>query len=166
MPTYKAAKLRESRDIFRSVHKKRDVVFIQKVGGPGIIKFDTYVGKRADLHCTSLGKVLLAYSSDAIVRDFLAADSFAKYTDVTITSRAAFKEELVKVRQKGYAVDDEEEEPGVRCVGVPVFNQLGELMSALSLTGTTAQVLPENYDKLVDLVKQASARISRALKIL
>ena len=85
---------------------------------------------------------------------------------MTITSRAAFKEELVKVRQKGYAVDDEEEEPGVRCVGVPVFNQLGELMSALSLTGTTAQVLPENYDKLVDLVKQASTRISRALKVL
>ena len=166
MPTYKAAKLRESRDIFRSVHKKRDVVFIQKVGGPGIIKFDTYVGKRADLHCTSLGKVLLAYSSDAVVRDFLSADSFVKYTDVTITSRAACKEELVKVRQKGYAVDDEEEEPGVRCVGVPVFNQLGELMSGLSLTGTTAQVLPENYDKLADLSKQASARISRALKVL
>ena len=113
MPTYKAAKLRESRGIFRSVHKKRDVVFIQKVGGPGIIKFDTYVGKRADLHCTSLGKVLLAYSSDAVVRDFLSADSFVKYTDVTITSRAAYKEELVKVSQKGYAVDDEEEEPGV-----------------------------------------------------
>ena len=77
------------------------------------IKFDTYVGRRADLHCTSLGKVLLACSSDAVVRDFLSADSFVKYTDVTITSRAAYKEELVKVRQKGYAVDDEEEEPGV-----------------------------------------------------
>jgi len=52
--------------------------------------------------------VLLAYSSDAVVRDFLSTDSFVKYTDVTITSRAAYKEELVKVRQKGHALDDED----------------------------------------------------------
>ena len=53
-----------------------------------------------------------------------------------------------------------------RSQAFPVLNQLGELMSALSVTGATAQIVPENYDKLAGIVKQSSARISRALKVL
>jgi DNA-binding IclR family transcriptional regulator len=149
-----------------AVLEKRHAVFIQKIDGPGMIKFDTYVGKRADLHCTGVGKALLAYSSDEVIRDFLSADSLTLYTDATITSSAGFRKELLRVKQKGYSVDDEEEELGVRCLGVPVFNQLGELIAALSVTGTTAQIPRDSFDGLSETVREASARISRALKIL
>ncbi len=105
--------------------------------------------------------MLLAYSSDAVVRDFLSADSFVKYTDVTITSRAAYKEELVKVRQKGYAVDDEEEEPGVSRPQSTWRVDVGPECDRRHRPDR-----PENYDKLAGIVKQSSARISRALKVL
>lgn len=148
------------------VLEKGHVVFIQKIDGPGMIKFDTYVGKRADLHCTGLGKALLAYSHEGVISDVLLNGSFARYTESTITAPAAFRKELIRVKQKGYSIDDEEEELGVRCLAVPVFNPLGELIAALSVTGTTAQIHPDGFDKLGEIVKEASARISKALKVL
>src|SRR4030095_9045875 len=148
------------------VLEKGHIVFIQKIDGPGMVKFDTYVGKRAEVHCTGLGKVLLAFSNEQIIRDCLSVGSFAKYTEATITSPATFRKELIRVKQKGYSIDDEEEEAGVRCVAAPVFNPLGELVSAVSVTGTTAQIALDSFDKLAGTVKEASARISKALKVL
>jgi IclR family transcriptional regulator, KDG regulon repressor len=144
--------------------EKGHVVFIQKIDGPGMVKFDTYVGKRAEVHCTGLGKALLAFSNEQMIRDCLSVGSFAKYTESTITSPANFRKELIRVKQKGYSIDDEEEEAGVRCVAVPVFNPLGELVTALSVTGTTAQISSSSFDKLAATVKEAASRISRALK--
>ena len=146
------------------VLEKGHIVFVQKIDGPGMVKFDTYVGKRAEVHCTGLGKALLAFSNDQIVRDCLANGSFAKYTEATITSPVNFRKELVRVKQKGYSIDDEEEEPGVRCLAAPVFNPLGELITAVSVTGTTAQISSDSFDKLAITVKESSARISNALK--
>jgi IclR family KDG regulon transcriptional repressor len=148
------------------VLEKGHIVFIQKIDGPGMIKFDTYIGKRADFHCTGLGKALLGFASEGVVRDCLTAESFAKYTEATITSPVGLRRELVKVRQRGYATDDEEEEPGVRCVAVPVFGPIGEIVAALSVTGTTAQISTQDFSRLAGLVQQASGRISRALKVL
>ena len=82
---------------------------------------------------------------------------FIKYTDSTITSPAAFRKELSRVKQKGYSIDDEEEELGVRCLAAPVFNPLGEVTTALSVTGTTAQIPSESVDKLAE---KASAAVS------
>ena len=129
-----------------------------------MVKFDTYVGKRADVHCTGLGKALLAFSNEQIIRDCLSVGSFTKYTEATITSAANFRKELIRVKQKGYSIDDEEEEVGVRCLATPVFNPLGELVTALSITGTTAQISPDSFERLANTVKEASGRISRALK--
>jgi IclR family transcriptional regulator, KDG regulon repressor len=149
-----------------AILEKKHTVFIQKVDGPGMIKFDTYVGKRADVHCTGLGKALLAFGGEDVIREILSVESFLKYTDFTITSPAALRQELAKVRQKGFSIDDEEEEPGVRCLAVPVFDQMGQLLAALSVTGTTAQIHREEFDKLAEAVKQGSTRISRALKVM
>ena len=146
------------------VLEKGHIVFIQKIDGPGMVKFDTYVGKRAEVHCTGLGKVLLAFSNEQIIRECLSTGSFAKYTDATITSSANFRKELIRVKQKGYSIDDEEEEAGVRCIAVPVFNPLGELITALSVTGTTAQISSDGFEKLAATVKESASRISRALK--
>src|SRR5262245_7432834 len=146
------------------VLKKVYIVFIHKIDGPGMVKFDTYVGKRAEVHCTGLGKVLLAFSNEQMIRDCLSVGSFAKYTEATITSPANFRKDLIRVKQKGYSIDDEEEEAGVRCVAAPVFNPLGELVTAVSVTGTTAQISSDSFDKMAATVKEGAARISRALK--
>ena len=78
------------------------------------------VGDRAPAHCTGLGKALLAYEPEAVVRESLTAGLRA-YTPKTITRMSALLTELAKVRTVGYAVDDEEHEVGVVCVAAPVF---------------------------------------------
>src|SRR6266446_4016958 len=97
-------------------------VFIQKVDAPGLIKIDTYIGRRMDLHCTAVGKVILAFGSSDVLERVLAKQVYIRHTRNTITSPKLMHREVLRIRKSGYAVDDEEEEPGVRCVAVPVYH--------------------------------------------
>jgi DNA-binding IclR family transcriptional regulator len=146
------------------VLEKDQIVFIQKVDGPGFIKFDTYIGKRAGLHCTSLGKSFLAYASDEVIEEILSLSSFGRYTRKTITKPSDLRAAISHVRSKGYSLDDEEEELGVRCIGAPVLNQFGEPVAAVSVTGTVFQIQPHDFETIAASVKQAAARVSRALQ--
>lgn len=136
-------------------------MYIQKVEGPGLIQFDSYIGKRTNLHCTGVGKVLLAYAPEQKQEHLLNRKSFAHYTNKTITSPNVLRKELMKVRQRGYAIDDEEEELEVRCVAAPVFSQAGECMAALTIAGTIGQIRDENIDELSRFVIQAANRVFR-----
>jgi DNA-binding IclR family transcriptional regulator len=134
-------------------------MYIQKVEGPGLIQFDSYIGKRTNLHCTGVGKILLAYAAEPKREHILNKKSFARYTHKTITSPNLLRKHLINVRQRGYALDDEEEELEVRCVAAPVFNQLGDFMAALTIAGTVGQIREENIDELAHHVIQAANRI-------
>jgi DNA-binding IclR family transcriptional regulator len=136
-------------------------MYIQKVEGPGLIQFDSYVGKRTNLHCTGVGKVLLAYASEQKQEHILNRKSFAHHTNKTITSPNLLRKELAKVRHRGYAIDDEEEELEARCVAAPVFNQLNEFMAALAIAGTVGQIRDENIDEMARYVTRAANNIFR-----
>lgn len=141
--------------------EKSQVVFVQKVDGPGIIKFDTYIGKCSQLHCTGLGKILLAFQPEETIQNLLLNYPFHRFTKRTISSPATFLAELARVRQNGYAMDDEEEELGIRCIAAPIFTS-GEVSAAVSVTGTTSQIRIEDIERLVTLAKCTAARISAA----
>jgi DNA-binding IclR family transcriptional regulator len=134
-------------------------VYVQKVDGPGFIRFDTRVGKRTNLHCTSVGKILLAYGPAMYRKEFFANPTFARYTRKTIATAQELKAELEKVRQRGWALDDQEEELEVRCAAVPVFTPKGELLAALSVTGTVGQLADNTLPRTVELLQRAAARI-------
>src|ERR1700730_9022744 len=136
-------------------------MYIQKVEGPGPIQFDFYIGKRTNLHCTAVGKVLLAYASEQKQAHILARKSFAHHTGRTITSPNLLRRQLARVRQRGYAVDDEEEDLEVRCIAAPVYNQSGEFMAALAIAGTIGRIREENIDELARYVIQAAEKIFR-----
>ena len=136
-------------------------MYVQKVDCPGFIKFDTYVGKRTNLHCTAVGKVLLAYSTESKRDRILAREPFARYTCHTITSAILLRKELVNVRQRGYAIDDEEEELEVRCVAVPVFRPTGEFVAALGVTGTVGQMRPDAIPSLASRMRETGQNIIR-----
>ena len=136
-------------------------MYIQKVEGPGFIQFDIYVGKKTNLHCTAVGKVLLAFASEQKQQHILSKKSFARYTHNTITSPARLNKELITVRQKGYAIDDQEEELEVRCVAAPVFNNTGEFMAALSVVDTVGRIRDDNIDGLARHVIAAASQIFR-----
>jgi DNA-binding IclR family transcriptional regulator len=140
-------------------------VFIQKVDAPGLIKIDTYVGRRMDLHCTGVGKVILAYGAEEAVERTLAKQVYIRHTRNTITSSRALRRELARVRQLGYAVDDEEEELAVRCVAVPVFHPNRRFAAALSVVGTTEQIPLDGIKALAQNLRRTAAGIFPAVSI-
>lgn len=134
-------------------------VYIQKVDSPGLIKIDTYVGRRMDLHCTGVGKIILAYGPADILELALAKPVYIRHTRNTITSPRMMQKEIAKVRRAGYAIDDEEEELAVRCVAVPVLHPAGRFAAALSVVGTTDQIPLSAVESLVGRLKQTAAAI-------
>jgi DNA-binding IclR family transcriptional regulator len=134
-------------------------VYVQIVDGPGFIRFDTRVGKRTNLHCTSVGKILLAYGTPMQRRELFANTTFARYTRKTLTTVSELKVELEKVKSRGFALDDQEEELEVRCLAVPVFTPKGELLAALSVTGTVGQLVDQVLPRTVELLQRAATRI-------
>ncbi|MGH9585570.1 MAG: IclR family transcriptional regulator [Acidobacteriaceae bacterium] len=141
--------------------EKNQVVFVQKVGGPSFIKFDTYIGKVSEIHCTGLGKALLAFLPDETLQTLLRGYVFDRFTKNTIPTKSAFLVELARIRRAGYAIDDEEEELGVRCVAVPIFSG-PTAVAAVSVTGTTLQIRVEDIERIATAVKRSAARISAA----
>lgn len=137
-------------------------LYIQKVDSPGLIKIDTYVGRRMDLHCTGVGKVILAFGPPEILERMLQKQLYIRHTRNTITSPRQLRSEIATIRKLGYAVDDEEEELAVRCVAVPVRHPDGRFAAALSVVGTTEQIPTSAIESVADRLKEtASAILSR-----
>ena len=143
------------------VHENR-VMFVQKIDGPGMIRFDTYIGKCSEVHCTGVGKAILAFQPDEKLQSLLATHTFDRFTRKTIASRTAFLAELARVKQSGFSIDDEEEELGVRCVAAPVLLG-GTALAAVSVTGTATQIRTESLDRMIALTKCTAGRIATAL---
>jgi DNA-binding IclR family transcriptional regulator len=143
--------------------EKKQVVFIQKVDGPGIIKFDTYIGKCSQLHCTGLGKSLVAFRPEGEILSLLERYNFSRFTKQTISSHSAFMAECERIRRSGYSIDDEEEELGIRCVAVPILCE-GIAVAAVSVTGTTSQMTHEGISSVVSKAICAARRIAAQLQ--
>jgi len=140
-----------------------EAVYIERVEAPGFIRMNTWVGRRMYIHSTSIGKSLVAFRRRAEVEAILAEHGLQKRTPKTITVTAKFLRDLEKVRAHGYAIDDEENSVGVRCLGAPVFNAMGEVEAAVGISGTVAQVNQSTLPKYVEAVKEAARRISAQL---
>jgi IclR family transcriptional regulator, KDG regulon repressor len=140
-----------------------DAVYIEKVEPEGFIRMDTWVGRRMPVHATSVGKALAAHISQERLEKILADRGLEKRSPKTITSLPRLLKELEKVRAQGYAVDDEENNLGARCVGAPVFNQRGEIEASVGLSGTTSQVNAHTMPRILEALKDAARHISMQL---
>jgi DNA-binding IclR family transcriptional regulator len=139
-----------------------EAVYIEKVEPQGFIKMDTWVGRRMRVHATSVGKALVAYIPQERLEKILSS-GMEKRTSKTITTVPRFLKELDRVRTQGYAVDDEENNMGARCVGAPIFNQSGAIEASLGLSGTTQHVNAQTMTRIVEALKDAARHISMQL---
>jgi len=160
LPHMQALALQSRATVHLAILDHDQGVYIQKAESPGLIQFDTYLGRRMDLHCTALGKIILAFSPPEQVAHVLAKRAFARYTPNTIVTSAALRKEISRVRKAGYAVDDEEEELGVRCVAAPVIRQPGIFLAALSISGTVSQIPLRSLETHVARLKECAAAIA------
>src|SRR5882762_182277 len=135
-----------------------DAVYIEKVEPQGFIKMDTWVGRRMHVHATSVGKALVAHISGERLEKILRDQGMEKRTPKTITTVPRLLKELEKVRQQGYAVDDEENNVGAR-----VFNQHGSIEASLGLSGTINQVNAQTMPRILEALKDAARHVSMQL---
>lgn len=142
-----------------AVADKEQGVFIQKVAVPGTIQLDTYVGRRMDLHCTGVGKVILAFGPSDIRDHALAKQAYMRHTENTITNPRLLMKELKRVLKTRYAVDDEEEELGVRCIAVPVFDPARKFLAALSVTGPLRQMPVNSLEQIAETLHETAESI-------
>jgi len=140
-----------------------EAVYIEKVEPPGFIRMDTWVGRRMRVHATSVGKALVAYISQERLEKIISERPMEKRTPKTITTLPRLSKELEKVRAQGYAVDDEENNLGARCVGAPVFNQQGAIEASVGLSGTIGQVNSQTMPRIVEALKDAARHVSMQL---
>jgi IclR family acetate operon transcriptional repressor len=140
-----------------------EAVYVEKVEPEGFIRMDTWVGRRMRVHATSVGKALVAHIAQNSLENMLAKAGMEKRTPKTITTLPRLLKELEKVRNQGYAVDDEENNLGARCLGAPVFNDRGLIEAALGLSGTTQQVSPQTMPAIVESLKDAARQISMGM---
>src|SRR3954468_882875 len=138
-------------------------VYIEKVEPQGFIRMDTWVGRRMSVHATSVGKALAAHIPQEQLQKIVAERPLEKRTPKTITTLPRLLKELERVRNLGYAVDDEENNLGARCLGAPVFNQHGAIEASLGLSGTINQVNSETMPRIVEALKDAARHLSMQL---
>lgn len=140
-----------------------DVVYIEKAEAPSFIKMDTYLGRRLPAHATSVGKAILAFLPQEELDAALKGRILERFTPKTITKHQKLLRELEIIRRQGYAVDDEESSPHVRCVGAPVFGNSARVEAAVSVSGTTLKVDESNLRKIAAHVCEAAENISHLL---
>jgi IclR family KDG regulon transcriptional repressor len=143
-----------------AIRDGNEVVYMQRLFGNHTLGIRAEPGKRAPIHSTALGKAILSFSPPAAVRTFLEHYNFFKVTKYTITNFDQFVQELTKVSEKGYSVDDEENEIGGRCVAAPVFNQRGYPVAAISISVPVQRLPRERLDEYGGKVKEAAMAIS------
>ncbi len=120
-------------------------------------------GGRAPLHSSGLGKALLAALSESGLAALLDRIELTAFTENTIDSADRLKRELVSVRWRGYAVDDEEFVPGLRCIAAVIHGEFGEALASISLSGPSARITDNRIDELGALVVRTAAEITTAL---
>jgi IclR family acetate operon transcriptional repressor len=138
-------------------------VYVAQAQPVRIVRMFTELGNRVPLHCTGCGKVLLAYQPDSVITAVIAEMGLPSYTDKTITDPGQFQQELELIRQQGYAVDNGEQEEGVRCLAVPVYGPKGRVVAAVSISGPSSRLDSRRTPSLLPHLKRISAALSSAL---
>ena len=126
-------------------------VYLYSSKGENAVPLDISPGKHVHLHATALGKCILAHLSDSQVAEIVERRGLPAETDNTITDPDALAEELETVRERGYAIDDEERVPGMRCIGTSVKSESGNVIGAISISGPiSAMPMDRLTDALAD----------------
>lgn len=139
-----------------------EVVCIDKVDSSNPVRMYSWIGNRLPLYCTAGGKSLLAHQPESIVRSVIEA-GLTQLTPHTITTEERLREELRLVRAESVAVDDAENQDGIRCVGAPIFDQSSHPTVAISVSGPTTRLTRDRLPQLTEVVRRAAAEISAQL---
>ncbi len=138
------------------------VVYVSMLNGTTMLSANTAIGQSGPLHCTATGKSIVANLPRGTAEGLVSTIDFESFTPRTLTTPAAYHKELAQVRVTGYAVDDREYHPGVRCVAAPVFG-IGGVMASLGISAPADRLDNDRLRIIAPLVVDTAGRISREL---
>ncbi len=117
-------------------------------------------GRTLPLHCTASGKAMMSYMSQEQINRILDQNGMPQLTQNTIISKEQFLQELELCKSRGFAIDNEEQSIGVRCIAVAVRNQVGKPVGALSISGSTITIIDEKIPQYIEYLARASNSLS------
>lgn len=129
-------------------------LYIDQVESPATLRVNVQVGQMAPLHCTALGKILLAFSAGEL------PNQLESFTPNTITDLEFLLSHLESVRQLGYALDNEEFDPCVCCIAVPVYDLRNRVVAAMGISGPATRLTPHRLPDLIDIVVETGRELS------
>jgi IclR family acetate operon transcriptional repressor len=138
-------------------------VYIDKVEGEHSLPMVSRVGMKIDLYSTASGKAILAFLPSEELEEYLKLVEMKPKTPNTITDPRMLKRELEKIRRRGYAVDNEENEIGIMCVGVPIFDHREYPIAAMSISGAARKFTKEKIEEYANLLVEIAEKISKKL---
>lgn len=139
------------------------VVFVSQVETHQAIRAFFRPGTRSSFHASGIGKAVLAHLDPERVATILRKAGLERFTENTLSDISALAHDLVRIKLRGWSVDDEERHPGMRCVAAAIFNEFGEPIGGVSVSGPTVRVTPERLAEIGPLVREAAANITRMI---
>lgn len=139
---------------------ENEVIYVEKLDYVPTPQIYSQIGNRVPAYCSSLGKCLLSCLSGEQLIEAMASCSFKQYTNKTIPNIRALREHLREVRAQGWAIDNEEWQPGHVCIGAPVYDYRGEIIAAVSASGSKSMIPDDRIPAVIDAVKKTAKGIS------
>jgi IclR family transcriptional regulator, acetate operon repressor len=139
------------------------VVFVSQVETHQAIRAFFRPGSRSPFHASGIGKAILAHLGADRVEAIIAKTGLQSFTDRTLAREAELSLDLGRIRARGWSIDDEERYPGMRCVAAAIFNEFGEPVGGISISGPTVRVTPQRLAAIGPEVREAAAAVTRMI---
>lgn len=146
-----------------AMHERGQVIYFNSIKAQDVNVLYTQSGQRAPMHCSSVGKAMLAFLPDKYLKDYVLSKPLKSLTPNSITDVDMLLSDLQKTRQRGYAYDNEEIEMGLRCVGVPVFDMTGYPFAAISVCGPVHRMTSERMEDIAKSLKKCALLVSKRM---
>ena len=146
-----------------AVEDQYEAVYLAQVESRQMMRAFASPGERVPLHCSSVGKAMLSAMPDAAVAEILQRKGLPQVTVKTISNTVALHEDLLRVRDRGYAVDDEEHAVGLRCIASAIFDENAAPIAAISVSGPMVRISDERVPRLGDAVRKKATAITALL---
>lgn len=154
-------------DLGETVHmgilEEDEAVYILKEESSFTIRMHSRVGKTIPLYCTAIGKIFLSEMSEQELNRYIMSHAMKPFTPKSIRGEKALKEELKRVRERGWSIDDEEHEQNIMCLGAPIKDYTGKTIAAISVSWPLFRFDKSNFEKIVNRIKETTNELSRIL---
>ena len=138
-------------------------VYIDQEESNAALSVNAEIGRQAPAHCTAIGKSLIANMTQEDLIRFLGTEGLTRYTPRTITTTRELIPHLESVRERGFAVDDEEFDVGVRCLAAPIYDYRGKVIASVGISGPSSRMTHEHISELGAVVMETAQEISRLI---